>query len=31
MITACWQAWRNIRVLIAVAVNKGYLDVGLRK
>jgi len=31
MIAVCWQAQRDIRKEIAVALNNGYHDVGLRK
>jgi hypothetical protein len=31
MIVVCWQAWRDIREEIAVTVNKGCYDFGLRK
>jgi len=27
----CWQAWRGTRQEFAVAMNKGFCDVGLRK
>ena len=30
-IAVCWQDWRNITEEIAVAMNKGFQDVGLRK
>jgi hypothetical protein len=31
MITVFWQAWKDIREEIAVAMNKGCRDIGLRK
>ena len=31
MIAICWKAWTDIKEVTAVALNKGCLDVGLRK
>ena len=31
MIAVCWQDWRDIREEIAVTVNKGCRNFGLRK
>jgi hypothetical protein len=31
MIVVCWQAWTDIRGEIAVVVNSGCHDAGLRK